>query len=210
MVNRSFVSTSSKQYQGFTLIELLVALTIFALLSVMAYGGLDNVLSARNQIESDATRLKQLQLAMLNIHRDIEQSVVRSIRNEYGDTREAMIVESGGESRIELTRAGYRNPNNRSRSSLQRVAYGIDDEVLYRATWPVLDRAQDTESLRTPLLDGVQDVRVRLLDQHNVWHEFWPPLSSGTGVIPDLPRAVEVTLELQDLGRITRLMVVVQ
>ena len=86
------MNTSSKQYQGFTLIELLVALSIFALLSVMAYGGLNSVLTARKQIEADATRLKQLQLAMLNIHRDIEQSVVRSIRNEYGDTREAMIV----------------------------------------------------------------------------------------------------------------------
>ena len=56
-----------------------------------------------------------------------------------------------------------------------------------------------------PLLDGVQDVTLRFLDQTLAWHGEWPPL----GVEGAQLRAVEVVLELEDWGELRRLFQVV-
>ena len=45
---------------GFTLIELLVALTIFALMSAMAYRGLNAVLETREQVLQDNHKWREL------------------------------------------------------------------------------------------------------------------------------------------------------
>ena len=47
--------------RGFTLIELLVALAVFAVLAVMAYGGLNQVLMTRSVVDDQAEALRSLQ-----------------------------------------------------------------------------------------------------------------------------------------------------
>ncbi len=63
---------------GFTLLELLVALSIFSIVAVLAYGGLDSVLEQRILTEESAERLATLQKTYLIIQRDIEQLVPRT------------------------------------------------------------------------------------------------------------------------------------
>jgi general secretion pathway protein J len=50
--------------RGFTLIELLVALTILAMMSLMAWYGLDGVIRSRAQSQSDADRLARMAAAL--------------------------------------------------------------------------------------------------------------------------------------------------
>lgn len=188
---------------GFTLIELLVALMIFAILSVMAYGGLRLVLDARERMAARTDLLAELQMGFTLIGRDIEQAINRPIRDEFGDPMEAM---TGAGARMEFTRAGWRNPAGLPRSELQRVAYFLDGGELRRASWPTLDRTQANEPGETVLLSDVAGFEFRFLMQDGEWLAFWPPPgdAAATGA-PVLPRAVEITLETEHWGRVSRL-----
>lgn len=191
---------------GFTLLELLVALAVFAVLSVMAYSGLRSVLDAKQTTDAHAARLTELQSALMMIGRDVSQAVPREIRDEYGDTQPALVGASTGESVLELTRAGWDNPAGEPRSTLQRVAYGVEDDALMRASWRVLDRAPDSEPYRFALLQDVASVTVRFMDKDRQWQEQWPPDTRGeTQPAAPLPLAVEVEIELNDWGVIRRL-----
>ena len=187
---------------GFTLLELLVALSIFALLAAMAYGGLNTVMKSRQATDQQAQRLDQLQKAFFWLERDIEQSIDRAVRDDYGSPVAAMRGVEYGDYLLELTRSGWRNPAHRARSNLQRVAYGLREEKLLRYYWNVLDRAQDSKPMEVVLLDGVQKLELRYLDDQQKWHDDWPPQGVG---LDSLPRAVEVSLETEREGRISRL-----
>lgn len=194
-----------KQQSGFTLLELLVALAIFGLLAAMAYGGLNSVMTARQVTEQHAARLTQLQMAFLWLGRDIEQTIDRPIRDDYGDQQPALLGVEFGRYQLELTRSGWRNPAFRPRSHLQRVAYGLKDGQLIRAYWTMLDRAQDSQPLETVLLDDVIKLELRFLDDNSQWSTVWPDTTAGTAASTHPPKAVEVTVETGAEGRITRL-----
>jgi general secretion pathway protein J len=182
------------------LLELLVALSIFAIVAVLAYGGLGTVLDQRILTEESAERLAELQKTYLIVQRDIEQLVPRTIRDEFGDEQAAI----SGAARFQLTRGGWRNPLNNPRSSLQRVGYATQEQQLIRYSWLVLDRAQDSEPREQVLANGINNIRVRYLLADNSWQEQWPPeqLTQGEPDLDELPRAVEMTLEHEHFGEI--------
>ena len=134
---------STHKLAGFTLLELLVAVTIFAILSSMAYGGLRNVIDNSQQTELSMQRMQQVQLAMLKISRDFTQLSQRNIRDEYGNSSNYIMAGDGGDVFIEFSRGGRRNPAQLQRSHLQRVAYKLEENTLSRLHWPHLDRTQD-------------------------------------------------------------------
>lgn len=189
--------------QGFTLLELLVSLMIFAVLAVIAYGGLKSVLDAQKQTDEQAAKLAMLQKAFIIINRDTEQMINRGIRDNYGDPKSALIGDSGA---MEFSKAGWRNPAGFKRSNIQRIAYGIEDDQLLRLSWAVLDRAQDSEPMSSLIMDRVKSLEVRYLDLDLKWQNQWPVNSNTTKNVPEtLPRALEVTMDVEDWGKITRL-----
>ena len=196
-------------HAGFTLLELLVAMAIFALLSVMAYAGLSTVLNANQILETNMQRLSEVQRSVTLLSRDIRQTINRAIRDTYGDTKQPLIgataFDSLGTPAIELTRTGYANPLGTKRSFLQRVAYRVEEETLYRDSWRVLDQAQDSEADALAICHEVKSLTLRYLDQENTWHEQWPP-SDPEFQNAALPQAVEVSLELTDWGKVVRLL----
>ncbi|HKZ74340.1 MAG TPA: type II secretion system protein GspJ, partial [Steroidobacteraceae bacterium] len=71
----------------------------------------------------------------------------------------------------------------------------------------VLDATLSSRIVRRELLDGVDAVSFRFMDQARQWRTEWPPVQPNQ---PEVtlrmrPIAVEVTLELEDWGRITRI-----
>lgn len=190
---------------GFTLIELLVAMAIFGVLALLAYGGLSGMLSTRAMVEERAEALRELQLAYRTLERDLEQLVPREIRDEFGQPRPALIAGSEIGAALELTRGGWRNPAEQARSTLQRVAYVVEDEILMRATWPILDRPPNATPRQQELLAGVTEARMRFLDPANVWQEIWPPPGlavTGAPVALPPPRAAEMVLITERWGEL--------
>jgi general secretion pathway protein J len=189
--------------RGFTLLELLVVLAIFAVLSVMAYGGLSSVLDARARVAESLERTAALQKGYLRLRNDFQQLRARSARDAYGQPQPALLVQPDGA--VEFTRSGWRNPLSQPRSALERVAYRVDDEGrLLRASWRVLDRAQDSEPVEVVVLDRVEEARWRFLDGKLEWQGRWPSQAASVSGVADPrpPRAVELTLQLEDLGEV--------
>ncbi|MDN5849179.1 MAG: type II secretion system minor pseudopilin GspJ [Nitrococcus sp.] len=185
--------------RGFTLIELIVATAIFALVSVMAYGGLRAVLASGAAADAEAERLSALQRAFTLIASDFAQAVPRPVRDALRDQVPAMLTKVDS---VRFTRAGMPNPLSLRRSTLIRVGYGAGKGgTLVRYRWPVLDRAIQQEPARSVLLTGVRELRFRFFYQGK-WLEFWPPVEADP---PALPRAVTVELELADYGEVRRL-----
>ena len=197
---------------GFTLLELMVAISIFAIMSIMIFGGLSEVINVRTSTDKYTSRLTALQIAFMHFSRDARQLSNRSIRGEYGDKLSALQSNDIGQYKIELTSGGYPNPAQLNRSELQRIAYGVEDNKLYRYRWNVLDRAEDSKPNKTIILNDVSNMSVRFLDNGNGsgnndegnWVTAWPPQIDGVAS-NELPKVIEVTYELEDWGRFTRL-----
>ena len=193
---------------GFTLLEILVAMAIFGIVAYMSYSGLDAVIRQHEIVSESATRLRNLQYAMRRIVQDFGQIQPRSVREETGEGQKfAIVADTRTTEPTELTRAGWHNPLAHPRSSLQRVAYWLEDDTLLRAQWPVLDRMLGEEPVELELLDGVEEFRLLFLGPDNEWLEQWPPpdTQGGPETQQALPQAVEIILLLDDWGEIRRI-----
>lgn len=190
-----------RRQRGFTLLELLVALAIFGLVSAMAYGGLQSVLAARDQTRQQAARLAALQKAFLIMEGDLRHTVDRPVRDSFGQEQPALLGDLTG---LSLTRTGRPNPLDLERSYLARLKYYAEDGKLVRVLWPALDQPYEPEPREAALLDGVQALDFRFLNDNGRWLAEWPPAGTAPGAAV-LPRAVEATVELEDLGTVTRL-----
>lgn len=193
---------------GFTLVELLVALAIFAILSVLAYGGYNAGVLSHEKARTSMERLESLQTTMRLLTQDFEQMSPRPVRDVLGDGRlPALSADKREEYLFSLTRAGWTNPAGLPRPTLQRVSYLLDpDGKLIRQYFNVLDATLANEPVRRELIDKVESVTVRYLDSQKQWQDQWPPLNAPpVTVARSRPVAVEIRLELEDFGEITRL-----
>ena len=200
-MRRGHAAAAKRPSQGFTLLELLVALAIFAVVSMLAYGGLSSALTARQQVLQSLDRTTALQKAFVRLRNDLQQLRARPSRDPYGEAQPALALLADGA--VEFTRSGWRNPLAQPRSALERVTYRLDaDGRLMRTSWRAVDRAQNAPVSEAVVLDQVEDLRWRFLEG-NEWREAWPPpAAAGTVPLDAVPRAVEVALVLKDLGEV--------
>ena len=107
---------------------------------------------------------------------------------------------------VDLTRSGWSNTAGQQRSTLQRVSYGMVDDVLKRSYQVNLDTVQGNKPVVQDLFTGVKAIQLRYLDANQAWQTQWPsptmPQSDGTWA---RPVAVEIIVEFKDWGRIRRL-----
>lgn len=174
---------------GFTLLEVLVAVAITAMIGVAASQLLRSVINAKQATDVNSEQLVSLQRFNMVLGRDIEQMVNRPVRDEYGNKKDALLLDSG-EYPIEFTRNGWRNSPvaKDPRSTLQRVAYrleSMDSEVckpaferlqkwgmtkeqtrgdcLVRYFWQVLDQSGDSEPKAQVVLEQVKSLEMDVL-----------------------------------------------
>lgn len=193
--------------RGFTLIELLVAMAIVAIIGVMALTGLNQVIQQQTIARERMERWQAIQLAMRLVTQDLSQLHPRATREELGESfQPSLLADPSAQFALEFSRAGWANPGAFPRGTVLRVAYNWEEDKLVRLYWPVMDRTLSTPPLRTELLDGVERVEVRFLDTAGQWHLEWPPLDlRGPQRLILRPRAVEFAIELEDFGRVSRL-----
>ncbi len=193
--------------RGFTLIELLVAMAIVAVIGVMALGGLSEVIRQQEIAQARADRWHEIQFAMRIISQDLAQIHPRPTREELGDSwQPSVLVSPSAQFLLELSRGGWANPTAFPRGSVLRVAYDLEDDVLVRFHWNVMDRRLETLPIRTELLTGVEEIEIRMRDANGEAHlGQWPPLTvTGSDRLFVRPRLIEFRVNLDDFGWVWR------
>ena len=205
---------------GFTLVEVLIAMAITAFVSVLSYQTLSTALAGIESARTESERLYEITRAFTVLSRDVRQMTNRPVRDEFGQMASAV---SGGElarDPLRLTRSGWHNSTGAPRSTLQRVAYRLEEDKLLRLSYPVLDRTTAIEPTETVLIDGVEVFELRFLPSVNAlevdrnqvidrrfWQENWVADVGFTDKIIDPPAAIEVRVILSDWGELERLYV---
>ncbi|MFZ2315921.1 MAG: type II secretion system minor pseudopilin GspJ, partial [Gammaproteobacteria bacterium] len=187
--------------KGFTLLEILIALFIFTILSMILVSALHNIIGISSRTERNAEQLRKLQMTLLMVSRDVEQTVDRPIINADGKEEEAFIGTPRG---FTLTHTGLANPSGLLRSTLQRTGYQWRDQALWRITWPVVDQAPQTKAHERRLL-GVEKMSFEYLDKNGRFQPNWPAIGQGQEV---LPKAVRVTLTITTWGNLSQLYII--
>ena len=202
----------SARVRGFTLIELMVALFIAAIMFAMGYGALTQGLKSHETLKDQQARLLGLQTAVRLLEQDFVQLTPRPVRQAIGDDPAQPALQSGTPGTqpvVALTRGGWANPAGAQRTGLQRVAYLLEDGTLRREYWTVLDPTLASTTVKRDLLEHVKAFSIRYMNVNRQWQDQWPPATVAGAIAQEIilrerPIAVEVTLDTEDWGTITR------
>ncbi len=213
--------SSRTRAAGFTLLEVLVAVGIFALFSTMAYGSLLRILDTRDRLETEREYWRGMSLSLMLIEDDLAQARERTVRGADGLQVRPAFLGQAVDSRaladpsLEFTRGGQMVLGDGARSDMQRVGYQLREGTLSRLVWPALDQPVVSEPRAAPLLEQVEELRVRFYykpsaQQPGRWVNSWPANTPTGAPTPNdaLPAAVELTLKIKDRGEIVRVFLV--
>ena len=189
-----------KSCRGFTLFEMVIAVSIFALMGVIAFTGLGQMTRNGQSVADTNDHLSNLQFAVVYFSRDWTQVSPRKIRDQYGDEQSNIVIANDA---ISFTRSGYSNPLGNARSTLQRVEYLVLDNQLLRRHWQSLDQGIGEQPIQVVLLDDVESMEVAFQNPLSNLVRVWPP---EPGYADGDPILLALKLELSDLGEIIRLL----
>jgi len=197
---------SRRSQSGFTLFELLVASAIFVIIGGSAYVGWYQIHKVGEATKASSERVAELNRTFYWLSEDLEQMVNRPIMNEVGSKLPALEFSLQGIHLIEFTRSGWANPAEDimpPRGHFQRVAYFQEDDMFVRKYWYHVDRSEEEKSTERQLLSKVGDVSLRFLHK-NEWLAQWPP-SNADSNFNRMPSSIDITFDLEDLGKINRI-----
>ena len=187
----------NKSQQGFTLIEVMVAIMLMALVSVIAWRGLDSVTRADQHLQASTEQTEGLLRALNQMQRDISlrASVELAEPGTAKDAGLAAVTVRSSDSkgfRLEVIRSAPATGNG-----LQRVRWWLKGDSLYRAAAPARDRfplpaAKDG----VVVLAGVSDLQVRVWDKDKGWRQLSgnkreEPLGLEISLVRQTPQGVE-------------------
>lgn len=180
-----------KHQSGFTLIELLVVLAIVAIMLPAGYQLLGLSTQAKTVVETHVQENDDLYRLMDLLQSDIEASLDRDIRSELGVIEQSLVIQG---SKLALTRAGWDNPTQQTRSQMQRVQYQMVEGELVREFWDVLDRDVDSTS-RSTSFASINSFSAKVLTKSG-WLNSWPSISYLAGDTANLeaPAALMISI----------------
>lgn len=178
---------------GLTLIELLVAVALLAIITAMAYRGLESMTGSSQSTLAEGERWQTVGMFFERFSNDVTRPAHRPIR--AGDPTAAPLPEWWGRpadndpaaAQLEFTR---KSPPGRDEV---RLGYRLRENRVELLVWPVLDRAPASVPEVHVLLEGVASLRFQYLDNAGKWQDVWP--IPGNLVEPQ-PRAVAVDMSL--------------
>ncbi len=195
--------------QGFTLIEIVVSLLIFAVLSVLAWQGLYQMVQLDERSRTQVQRQNEINLAWAVLMKDLLHMRARPVRDRFGDMRPAFMAPAG-DYLAEWTRGGLPLIPGLLPNGMQRVAYELTGTgELVRHAWTLMDGYGEQQLQSRTLLAGVAGLRMEYLDSRYYFQPTWPPLNEEAGPYR-LPPMVRFQLDLPDGLGFTRLVPGVQ
>ncbi|KTB56796.1 prepilin-type N-terminal cleavage/methylation domain-containing protein [Pseudomonas allii] len=183
--------------QGFTLIEVMVAIMLMAVVSLIAWRGLDSVTRADQHLQASTEQTEVLLRALNQMQRDI--SLRASVELTPPETTQteglaAVTVRSSDSKgfRLDVIRSAPM-----AGDGLQRVRWWLKGDALYRAAAPARDRyplpaAKDG----VVVLTGVSDLQVRVWEADKGWRQLSgnrreDPLGLEISLVRQTPQGVE-------------------
>ena len=205
---------------GFTLIEIVVAMFIAAVMFTIGYRALNQAVIERDSLITRQDRVTEIQRGMRVVAQDFAQLAARAARDTQGTGELQAAVRASGAGTgpdaalITFTRTGWSNPAGIQRPAEQRVRYRFVDGSLVREHWLSVDPALNSEPRQRVVLTQLKSVEIRFLDPSTrTWRTDWPARVAGAPVGPltiddallTRPLAIELTLVLDDWGRVQRI-----
>lgn len=199
---RRVSSRSAQKRAGFTLVEVLISLLIFALIAAAGAAVLSLSIDNRFAIKAASDRTGDLQRMRSLLKADLGQAAARRSRGPTGRPMpQAMTGPAApGDPILVLTRAGWSNPGEQPRPSLQRVEYRLVEGRLERRVSSHLDGARPGPP--QVLYKGVRDLAVSFLRDGTEAPAF---ITTPERPLPD---AVRLTMTLDGYGRVEQLFLV--
>ncbi|CAI8752775.1 general secretion pathway protein J [Pseudomonas marginalis] len=188
--------------QGFTLIEVMVAIMLMAVVSVIAWRGLDSVTRADQHLQASSEQTEVLLRTLNQLQRDI--SLRASVELNAPEPSKNSAEKLDGLAAITVRSSdskGFRLDIIRSApvagDGLQRVRWWLKGDSLYRAAAPARDRyplpaAKDG----VVVLSGVRDLQVRVWEADKGWRQLSgnrreDPLGLEISLVRETPQGVE-------------------
>lgn len=163
----------NRSQQGFTLIEVMVAIMLMALVSLIAWRGLDSVTRADQHLQTSTEQTEVLLRALNQMQRDISlrAGVELTAPDTPSDEGLAAVTVRSSDSK------GFRLDVIRSApvagDGLQRVRWWLKGDSLYRAAAPTRDRFPlPATKDGVVVLTGVSDVQVRVWETDKGWRQL--------------------------------------
>ena len=190
---------NSQSLGGFTLIEILIALMVFAILATITSSALYNSFNTKARIETQASRLEALQMALSIIQQDTLQIIQRPIRVNEMRLHPAFVGEG---KYVEFTKDGTINPQSlEKRSTLERVALLCEKGQLIRRTWEALDSVDLKTYQDKILLDELTACNFNYLNQTSQMLPEWREQALTPNQTQEpFPLAIQVNITLKDWG----------
>jgi general secretion pathway protein J len=191
-----------KLNRGFTLIELLIAVTVLAIMSTLAYQGLNTLLRNHGILTQQAQVLTDMSQAVIQLQNDLRHIVPRPIHDKY-NLLPALRLDPMNPIRLSITRSGIPNPTGIKRSSLQRIDYVFMGNKLTKRNWIVLDNNNEMDYSEQLILSDLSEIKFQVLGLDGIWYSQWP----GDRNLPmDLmPKAIKFTFNINPFGEISRI-----
>jgi len=152
-----FNTTNNK---GFTLIEIIVASAIFAVIAGIVFPALIQFLEVRDRIEQKHEQIVGLQKTFLFLANDARYATNRLGKDPFGQPAKTT-MSVGDDSLFEVTTA-YPDLILEGVNVPRRVLWELNEGVLQRVQYPVMDPDSDTRILRQNLIQNVDDVEIEL------------------------------------------------
>lgn len=193
---------------GISLLEVLVASTIMATIATLSFGALDVSDRSKTISEEKMLDLQQFDRSWVLLENDLRNALSYPGPDLNGDIVYAMQISYGEEYSLIFLRGGRANPLGLPRTELARVGYRVKEGVLWRDLWVDPFNADIDYARQQKVIEGVEDIKIRALAsdakgyKEGPWLEEWP---SRSGAPDKLPLAIEVTIETESRGQISRL-----
>lgn len=194
--------------RGFTLLELLVAITVLAVVSLIAWRGLDVLVATRERLEPEGDRARGLLTLFGQLDRDLAAAAPPAL---MGERRPSVQWTKGtdGKDAVELLRVSPAATDGTNQAS--RVRWTLEEgRIVRRASPPSLELgAKPDETWQaTPLLEGVRRFSIRAWRSGQGWSSETSPNPPAAGGGIENPPGLEFEIERVD-GSVLRRVVLV-
>ena len=183
--------------QGFTLIEVMVAIMLMALVSVIAWRGLDSVTRADQHLQASTEQTEVLLRALNQLQRDISLRASVELVAPGSPEVEGLAAVTVRSSDTKGFRLDVIRSAPVAGDGLQRVRWWLKGDSLYRAVAPARDRFPLPAAKEgVVVLTGVRDLQVRVWEVDKGWRQFSgnrreDPLGLEVSWVRDTPQGVE-------------------